>query len=375
MTVSAAALVEAFRSNGVSFFTGVADSLLAPLNSEIDRLAGDAIHVAAANEGNAVAVAAGHHLATGEVPLVYMQNSGLGNAVNPLTSLAHANVYSIPTVLVIGWRGEPGRADEPQHRFQGAVTLPLLDLLEIPHWLLPEDETAMVETVWKAVRQAATENRAVAVVVRKGSMTDEEATAPNATHPHELTRGDVIRLVVDCLPSDAVIVATTGYTGRELAQIRRERNESGTRDVLVVGSMGHASSLALGVALGRPDTTVACIDGDGSFVMHMGAVASVGKVAPVNLVHVVVNNGVHESVGGQPTAATASDLAAIADAVGYRLAVRCRTASEVKTALGEAGVGPVLVEVTVRTGSPDNLLRPDDLDGRKHDLMESLRGE
>ncbi|HJR91182.1 MAG TPA: phosphonopyruvate decarboxylase [Acidimicrobiia bacterium] len=372
MSLTASRFLSVLRDEGVSFFTGVADSLLRPLNSELESLAHGAVHIPAPNEGSAVALAAGHHLATGNIALVYLQNSGLGNTVNPLLSLADPGVYGIPMLLLVGWRGEPGRPDEPQHLAQGQLTRPMLDLLGIPNWVLPQDAASAEVMVKEALARSRADSAPVALVVPKGTITGEVSAAP-ATEGG-LTRGAVLEVLLDSLPPDTVFIATTGYTGRELAQLRVDRGEPDDRDVLVVGSMGHAISIALGVALSAPDATVCCVDGDGSFAMHMGAVAAVGRAAPSNLTHVLVNNRVHESVGGQPTAVDAADLAGVAAALGYPTVVACRTAEEVQTAVTSDRAGPRFVEVKVTPGAPDSLIRPEALNERKVRLMAALDG-
>lgn len=373
MSITASDLVSALQEGGVSLFTGVADSLLSALSRELEHLTHGAVHVPAPNEGSAVGIAAGHYLATGRVAVVYLQNSGLGNAVNPLLSLADTSVYGIPMLLVIGWRGEPGRPDEPQHVAQGRLTRAMLDLIGVPHWILPSDPESAVAIVSEALIRTANEQRPVALVVSKGVITGDNnaQVAPMSLAP---TRADVLNVLVDSLPTDTVFVATTGYTGRELAQLRHDRGQEGELDLLVVGSMGHATSLALGMAIGSPDVPVCCIDGDGALAMHLGAVAAVGHANPANLLHVVVNNGVHESVGGQPTCVGGADLAAVATALGYPEVETCRTTEEFRSALEKSPRGPRFIEVIVVPGVPASLVRPDSLGERKRRLMSALTG-
>lgn len=369
MSIAAADFLSVLRSQGISFIAGVADSLLQPLSLEIEAVGDEVTHVAAPNEGAAVAMAAGHYLATGQVAAVYLQNSGLGNAVNPLLSLADPSVYSIPVVLVVGWRGEPERPDEPQHIAQGRLTLPMLDVLGVTHWVLPEDLRAAEATLIEAIDRAQAKEEPVAVVVPKGGIVGGHQTPP-AGSPRGLDRGTVLKTLVDALSSETLFVATTGYTGRELAQLRRDRGEPDERDFLMVGSMGHVASVALGMALGRPDVEVCCVDGDGAFAMHMGAAAAVARQAPPNLLHVVVNNGVHESVGGQATCVGEADLAGVAKALGYPYVAVCRSDEELRESL--TGTGLRFIEAIARPGAPRELIRPERLLSRKAALMAAL---
>jgi phosphonopyruvate decarboxylase len=369
---------EALRDRGVRFYCGVPDSLLQGLCAYIEDHAGPGEHVIVANEGNAVAAASGYHLATGETPLVYMQNSGLGNAVNPLVSLADRDVYRSPLLLTIGWRGEPGSADEPQHLKQGRITPGQLDLLGIPHWVL-DAESDFHRTIAQALNAAADSGAPAALLVRKGAFARYKAKGrpPVAALP---SREEVLRLVLEQASPGDVFVATTGKTSRELFELRVQRGES-QRDFLTVGSMGHSSSIALGIALGAPNRRVVCLDGDGAMLMHLGAVAVAGDLKPANLVHVLINNGAHESVGGQPTAARGMDFAAVASGCGYRHYRRAESLDVLKQSLRELGRvrGPSLLEVKVRIGSREDLGRPTQtphenklafmshLQGRNHD--------
>lgn len=371
MTFEAGDLVAAFSAAGVEFYTGVADSLLAPFNAEIERREGELTHIPAPNEGSAVAVAAGYHAASGRVPVVYLQNSGLGNAWNPLVSLTDPGVYGIPMVLVIGWRGEPGRPDEPQHLLQGEVMLDQLRLLRIPIFEIPSGGESLADLVETAVQAAIDRPGPTAIVVRKGDLSGS-VDRGDGTVKYSLRRADVIATLLEELPADTVFVATTGYAGRELAQLRDERHEVGVRDLLVVGSMGHASSIAFGIAVASPDTPVCCIDGDGAVAMHTGVLPLIGAERPTNLVHVVINNGVHESVGGQRTSVRNADLVGLARASGYPAAMRCNDADELRRALRTVAERPLFLDVAVATGTLDNLGRPSDLGKRFRRLRESL---
>lgn len=318
MMIAPQAFCDTLLAAGVDFLTGVPDSLLKEFCAHVDAVLPPERHVIAANEGTAVALAAGHHLATGGLPMVYMQNSGLGNAVNPLLSLADADIYGLPMILLIGWRGEPGVHDEPQHVKQGRVTPAMLAAMDIPCRLLEGDpQEATQAAIWAAA--VARDNSApVALLVRKGAFGKAGQKRPASPLPGDLmTREAAIALITETLPESATIVASTGMISRELYEIRRARGQDGASDFLTVGSMGHAAQIALGIARARPDAQVVCLDGDGAALMHLGGMATIGAHAHGNLLHIVLNNGAHDSVGGQPTVAQDISLSAIARACGY----------------------------------------------------------
>ena len=271
----------------------------------------------AANEGNAVGIAAGHYFASKEIPLVYMQNSGLGNAVNPLASLVDRNVYAVPMILLIGWRGQGNtEPNHPQHRLQGEMTPGLLDILHIPCTVLEDDDGKFAEAVVKAVRHCAENRSPYALVAPKGIMADAEKTN-NVDDSYPMSREEAIEVILDNLPENTIYSATTGRATRELFFLREKRKEGKGRDYLNVGAMGHASSVALGIAMERPGRPVVCLDGDAAAIMHMGAMTMVSKLNVPNFLHVVLNNGSHESVGGQPSAGHLVNFTAIAEACGY----------------------------------------------------------
>jgi phosphonopyruvate decarboxylase len=350
---------EALTESGISFWSGVPDSLLKPLCAYVADHVSEQRHVIAANEGGAVALAVGHYLGTGSPGAVYLQNSGLGNAMNPLISLADPAVYGIPMLLLIGWRGEPGRTDEPQHVKQGRATIPMLEAIGVPHFTAPIDDVEFTKTVRSAMRKATAESRPVAIVVPKGTITDynpplrEVSTLP-------LSRETAVKIIAGGLPDQAVIVATTGKTSRELYEHRSRRGEDINRDFLMVGSMGHASQIALGLALADPARPIWVLDGDGAVIMHMGALSVIGQHAPENLRHVVLNNHVYDSVGGQPTPSERTDFVEVALASGYRHAETASDEPALRDAVTRVGnsTGPALLEVLVRPGARADLGRP-----------------
>ena len=357
--VSVDKFYDALRHCGVSMFTGVPDSLLKNLCAYITDNSDATHNIIAANEGAAVGIAAGHYLATGEVPVVYMQNSGIGNAVNPLMSLADEKVYSIPVLLIIGWRGEPGVHDEPQHVKQGEVTLPLLDAMQIPYVILPEEDQAAMTAVQMMVNDCKKLSKPHAIVIRKNTF-GKYKLQKEAVNDYPLSREEAMTRLVEAIDPDSMIVSTTGKLSRELFELRESLGQGHGNDFLTVGSMGHSSSIALGIALEKPDRKIFCFDGDGAFIMHMGAISNIGALSPKNLVHVVFNNGAHESVGGQPTLGFGIDICSVARACGYKEALTVSTAEEFTALPSRINTleGPVMIELRVRIDSRDNLGRP-----------------
>lgn len=315
-------IVGVLKGAGVDFFTGVPDSLLKSFCAYVtDNCAEN--HVIAANEGGAVGLAAGHFLATRRPALVYMQNSGQGNAVNPLCSLADPDVYSIPMVLLVGWRGEPGVKDEPQHVKQGKVTISLFETLGIPTEILPDDDASAADVTRKMITRAKAELRPVALVVRKGLFAEYRLQSKKSDIS-ELRREDAIQAILECVGSEAVVVSTTGMISREVYEIRERLGQDHSKDFLTVGSMGHALMIALGIARKCNEKNfnryVVCLDGDGSSIMQMGNMAIAGAARQANLMHFVLNNSAHDSVGGQPTVGGQISLSKIAEACGYYVA-------------------------------------------------------
>ncbi len=357
--VSVDLFYNALRASGISLFTGVPDSLLKNLCAYITDNAEAKDNIIACNEGAAVGIAAGHYLATGKVPVVYMQNSGIGNAVNPLMSLADEKVYSIPMLLIIGWRGEPGVHDEPQHVKQGEVTLPLLEAMQIPYTVLPDNNNDALSEIQMIVSSCKRLSKPHAIVIRKGIF-NKYQLKKKAVNDYPLSREDALKKLVVCLKDDDVVVSTTGKLSRELFELREELGQDHSHDFLTVGSMGHSSSISLGIALEKPEKRVFCFDGDGAFLMHMGAITNIGYLSPKNLIHIVFNNGAHESVGGQPTLGFGIDICAVAKACGYIEAITISTKEEFDTlpSLLKDIEGPTLIELKVRINSRDNLGRP-----------------
>ena len=347
---------------GISFFTGVPDSLLKGLCNELYVRYGTEgdTHVVAHNEGGAVALCAGHYLASGKPALCYMQNSGLGNAVNPLASLMDRDVYAIPCLLVIGWRGEPGVSDEPQHVRQGLITPGQLELLGIPYMILSADTTDdCFQTEFTRLLTEMEKGRTAAIIVRKGALrSDADPCYGNA---YTMSREDALRLVLASSGPEDVFVCTTGKLSREVYELRNAAGQDHTRDFLTVGSMGHAGMIALRIAVEQPSRRVWCLDGDGACLMHLGALPVIGRRNPSNMIHVVIDNGAHESVGGMPVCSGALDIRALASAAGYALVLSADSPESLADALRDASCcksGTVLIRIRCSCASRADLGRP-----------------
>ena len=354
--------IEKLRENGIDCFAGVPDSLLKNICAYITDHCDPEHNIIAANEGAAMGIAAGHYLATGKPACVYMQNSGEGNIINPLASLTDEEVYNIPVLLLIGWRGRPGVHDEPQHVKQGKVTTGLLNVMGVNYEVLSKEEDKAEKQIAKAMK-ALQNNEVFALVIEKDTFEDYKLQNVEV-NDLTMSREEAIQIVAAALDEKDCIVSTTGMISRELFEYRAAMNQGHEKDFLTVGSMGHASQIALGIAMAKLDRKVWCFDGDGAAIMHMGSMAIVANKAPKNYVHVVFNNGAHDSVGGQPTVGLKIDLPAVAKAVGYKAAITVcgkeeleKELSTLNSQLSTLG-GPILLEVRVRKGNRKDLGRP-----------------
>ena len=362
---------------GADFFTGVPDSLLAPfINTIYDECGISDKHVVAANEGAAVGLAAGHYLATGKPAVVYMQNSGLGNAINPICSLLNEKVYAIPAIFVVGWRGEPGVKDEPQHVFQGEITVETLDLLNIPYIVLP-DETSLERSI-SEFKNHLSNGKSVAFVIRKGALKSDQK--PSYSSTNKISREDALKTIINAVDASCnpVFVCTTGKLSREVFEIRKKNNQGHHQDFLTVGSMGHSLPIAHGIATAKPHNKVFCLDGDGAVLMHTGSLAVTAAHAPKNLVHIVVNNAAHETVGGLPTVAGSLNLHEIAKSLGYAQAFRTDSLEGIKDIIQDLETleGPIFAEILTNLDSRENLGRPTTTPiENKNDLMKYLKGD
>lgn len=347
------------RQNGVEFITGVPDTLLNDFCLGLDTHWNKSKHILAANEGNAIALAAGYHLATNTVPVVYMQNSGMGNAMNPLISLTDKSVYSIPLVLLIGWRGEPGNGDWPQHQRQGELSPVLLDALNIPYQILDEDQAAVSAAIDWAVSESRKMGQPAALLVRKNVLAQKEkAGFDGEEQAYGMSREDAIRELLQVAPKDTVFVGSTGRITRELHAIRESLGQSHDCDFLNVGAMGHALSIATGLAAAKPERQVICLDGDAAALMHMGSMPVSANLGLPNLLHIVLNNGAHESVGGQNSVGFAANLTEIAKNSGYQtthgFVETSERLREAFSALTDSS-SPAFLEVRVKKGMRSNM--------------------
>lgn len=351
--------VNTLKEHQIDFYAGVPDSLLKNICAYItDKLPKDQ-NIIAANEGGAMGIAVGYHLATGKVPVVYMQNSGQGNIINPLASLTDKEVYNIPVLLVIGWRGCPGVKDEPQHIKQGKVTTGLLNIMGINYTVLSKDEETAAKQIKVAVDFMKETNECYALIIEKDTF-DDYKLQNVVKNDLKLSREAAIQLVAASIEDTACIVSTTGMISRELFEARTAWNQGHERDFLTVGSMGHASQIALGITLQKPERRVYCFDGDGATIMHMGNMAIIGSMAVKNYVHVVFNNGAHDSVGGQPTVGLDIDVCSIVKAVGYKACYSVDNADDLTKVLPEvkSAEGPILLQICVKKGNRKDLGRP-----------------
>ena len=358
--ISAEFLYNTLQAQDITFYAGVPDSLLKNLCAYITDHAEPGQHVIAANEGGAVGLAAGYHLATGKVGVVYMQNSGEGNTINPLASLTDKEVYRIPMLLLIGWRGKPGVHDEPQHVKQGKITTGLLNVMGVNYDVLAQEEEKAAAQIAKAIEAVTMQREVYALVIEKDTF-EPYVLQTTSNNAFAMTREEAIQTVAAAMGERDCAVSTTGMISRELYEYRTAQGQDHERDFLTVGSMGHASQIALGIAMQQPDRRVWCFDGDGASIMHMGNMAILAVQHPRNMVHVVFNNGAHDSVGGQPTVGLQINLTAIAQAMGYAAVRRVVTAEELQAAcqeLVDRTDGPVFLEVCVRKGNRKDLGRP-----------------
>lgn len=350
------------NSRGIGFYTGVPDSLLKNFCSYVTDNSNPEKHIINSNEGAAVALASGHYLATGKPALVYMQNSGLGNAINPLLSLADPEVYGIPMILMIGWRGEPGKKDEPQHIKQGKVMLGMLDSIGVKYKHLNKDTLNFQDKVDSIIDTILKDKCPAALIISDGTF--EEYKLKNTDNENEpdnnLKREDAVKIIIDNISENDIIVSTTGKTSREVFEYRESKKQGHQNDFLTVGSMGHCSQIALGIALEKRDKQVYVLDGDGAVIMQMGSLAITGTDAPENFKHIVINNGAHDSVGGQPTAGFEINFSEIAKACGYKFVSSAGNEEEIKTEFMKLKehTGPSFLEIKVDKGARSDLGRP-----------------
>jgi len=360
--ISPKELFKIFNSNNLTFFTGVPDSTFKGWMSFLEKEHGKKLtQIIAANECEAISVASGYHLSTGKIGVVYMQNSGLGKTVNPLTSICDPDVYSIPLILMVGWRGEPGKKDEPQHKKMGKIMIPLLETLKIPYRQIPSDINEGKKVIREIKNISMKSKKPVALIVKKGIITTEDCNehSDNEKNKLEMKREDAIKAIIDKLKGNEIIVSTTGKTSRELYEYRIERKEK-PRDFYTVGGMGCAAAISLGIALHKPKKKIFVFDGDGSIIMQMGSLATIGHYKPENLNHIVFDNCAHDSTGGQTTVSKTVDFKKIAVACGYKNVKTVEKKKDLTKAIKNifSIKGPNMIIVNVKKGSRENLGRP-----------------
>ena len=364
MGINTLDLFKILKSKNIEFYTGVPDSLLKEFCFCIDDNVPGNTHIIAPNEGNAVALAAGYHLGTGKLPLVYMQNSGIGNAINPLLSLCDPEVYSIPMIIFIGWRGEPGVKDEPQHIKQGKIQLDLIKSMDIAFSVISKDEQNINKKINEGISLAMNEHRPFIFLIKKGTF--DKYKSKGSIYKNSLIKNDfmtrekALEIIIKEIPEDSLIISTTGKTSREIFEIREKFKMPHYKDFLTVGSMGHCSSIALGIALSNNKRKIICIDGDGSMIMHMGSLSMIGDISPSNFFHILINNYVHESVGGQKTAAKSINFQKLVESNSYRNALKVENVEGLKYQLNQSLLkkGPNFLEIITRPGSREDLGRP-----------------
>ena len=368
--------IEFLIEKEINFYTGVPDSLLKELSFCFDEKIDSENHKITANEGGAIALAAGHYLATGKTPLVYLQNSGLGNAINPLLSLCDSTVYKIPMLILIGWRGEPGIFDEPQHIKQGAIQEKLLNTLEIPYEII-DNELKNYNLISNLISKSKKEVRPVALLIKKNTFSKFKTKKVTSNTSKLMLREKVLAEILNSEIKNEIFVTTTGKTSREFYELRKNNSEVLNKDFLTIGSMGHCSQIALGISLFSKND-VYCIDGDGSVIMHMGSLAINGTSNSKNFKHIILNNGSHESVGGQPTVGKKINFSKIAQNSGYKKIKKISTYTELKNSIKwlNSNEGPLLLEILIKNGSRKNLGRPKESPfENKLNFMKNLKNE
>ena len=356
--------LQTFLDLEVKFFTGVPDSLLKEICFCFNNSLSKSKHVIASNEGSAIALGIGHYLATSRPALIYMQNSGLGNTINPLVSLSHKEVYSIPSILLIGWRGEilddnSQLDDEPQHRAQGKITCKQLKLMGIDYFILDKNTKNYKKLIKQNLEISLKKKVPFAILVRKNIFLKNKIINNHRNNPKLLSRENIIREIINLIPKNTFIVSTTGFASRELFEIRKIKKMAHSKDFLTIGGMGYASQIAVGIALAKPNQKILCIDGDGSLLMHSGVLA-INALCP-NFVHILINNGVHDSVGAQPTNADRIKLSKLAKEFGYEYSKTVENKIDLRKSLKEVFVQnkSSFIEIISLKGARLDLARPD----------------
>ena len=350
---------EKLNEIGIDFYTGVPDSLLKDICAYISDNSENERNIIAANEGGAIGLAIGYFMATSKIPLVYMQNSGFGNTINPLLSLADPKVYGIPMLLMVGWRGEPNVKDEPQHIKQGEISEELLITMGIPYKIISAETSDLVSILSDAHKLMLKDKTPFVLLVKKGTFKQYKLVNEKVTK-YDFSRESAIKMIIDSIEKDAIVISTTGKTSREVYEYREETESGHSNDFLTVGGMGHANQIALGIAIIKSKRTVYCLDGDGAVLMHTGSMGIIGNLGPKNLKHIILNNGAHDSVGGQPTIGFEVNFRKIAEAFNYNKTFKIEKISDFETTFEsfQNAEGPCLLEILVNKGARNNLGRP-----------------
>ena len=359
------ALINLLKKNNTNFFTGVPDSVLKELSSYLKNKRN---HIIATNEGAAVSIGIGHYLSTKKIPCIYMQNSGLSNALNPLISIAHKKVYSIPLILVIGWRGSPRIKDEPQHNVKGKITQQLLKLLNIKYTVLKSNKD--FAKFDKQIKYAKKSKSIVACLIERGTL--QKIIKSNSKKDfYNLDKEFFLKKLLEELPSKSKVIASTGYNSRELMYLRKKFNFNNSKDFYMVGGMGHTSSVALGFSLSSKNKTF-CIDGDGSFLMHLGSIMTAGNFANKNFKYILLNNNTHDSVGGQSTNADNIDFDRLSKSLGFKKFYSIKKKQNLRKIIKNFIKinSPSFLEVKVTNSKIKKLPRPDDLIKIKNQFMK-----
>lgn len=373
--MKASRVLSQLENMGIDTIAGVPDSTLKQFCDGLQTYQGNLKHYVTANEGAAVGLAIGSYLASGQPACVYMQNSGIGNIVNPLASLANSDVYGIPMLFIVGWRGEPGVKDEPQHVFQGKITCELFDTLTVSYSVIDQDTSDQeMDIILRKAEENFQRGEQYAIIVKKGTF--EKENPYTWTNGNRMQREKVLEHILRGLSRDTVIVSTTGKISRELYEQSNTIYGDHENIFMTVGGMGHASMIALGIAKQKSDKKIVCIDGDGAALMHMGAIPFIAAQAPENLYHIVINNQAHESVGAMPTGCRQAEFAQLAQAAGYRISSKLETLEEVDKIGGqiEKEIGPIMWEIPVSLESRSDLGRPkESARENKEDFMQFLK--
>lgn len=361
-------LIKTLKKNKINFFTGVPDSILKNFSNYLDKIKTLKNHVIATNEGSAISIGIGYYLATKKIPCIYLQNSGLSNAINPLVSVAEKNVYSIPLFLLIGWRGSPGSKDEPQHNAKGKITRELLKLLKINYCIINYNKD--LTKVKKIIKRSYKEKSVVACLVKKNILQNHNKKKFNSSN--KILRSDFIKKLLEEIPKKSKIISTTGYTSRELLEIRKKYKLKNGKDFYMVGGMGHSSSVALGYAIKSKKKTF-CLDGDGAILMHLGSLRTIGYSKLKNYKHILLNNHTHESVGGQPTTAGDINFRKLSLGLGYKNYFKLISVKQINKELKKfiKASGPSLLEVKIKTQSMKTLGRPNNLIKIKEEFIKN----